>query len=306
MKTTTTKNEAEAAKGNDRTKQKVKKATTTPTTRTMSKSQPDRNAGAAIPSRSSLELRPIAKPPDPQPPLQQTAINIPPTSKNASARSTAQSVPTATQTSTRTVPSTAPASARASSTRSPVPCTPTANTASGLEPKARPTLSSAVNMPGVSAATPTDTANQAADSSTTQGAQEQRQPTAAERIEHRAKLLKTSVFAAKMSTAIMLDGSFDTPAYRLFLEQLMTEMGDPSDRVERMMIEQLAMTHLRLGDLAGHAAHAKGNELIKIANAATARFLGEFRKTALALKTYRTRDKTTRNAVRKVRKAKTA
>ena len=68
----------------------------------------------------------------------------------------------------------------------------------------------------------------------------------------------------------------------------MADMGNPSDRIERMMIEQLALTHLRLGDLAGHAAHAKGNELIKIANAATARFTSEFRKTALALSAYRT------------------
>jgi len=104
----------------------------------------------------------------------------------------------------------------------------------------------------------------------------------------------------------MLDASFDTPVYRAYLEQLMAEMGDPSDRVERMMIEQLAMTHFRLGDLAGHAAHAKGNELIKIANAATARFLGEFRKTVLALQAYRARDKTRRKPGRKANKAKGA
>ena len=138
---------------------------------------------------------------------------------------------------------------------------------------------------------PSDSGNTMQAPTQTQAPPAQRQPTTDERIAHRANLVKTSVFARAMASTIELDDSFDTSVFQSYLEQMQIEAGDASDPIERMMIEQLAMAHLRIGDLHLHAAHATGSELIKILNAATMRALSEFRKTALALAAYRERGK---------------
>src|SRR5262249_35003500 len=47
------------------------------------------------------------------------------------------------------------------------------------------------------------------------------------------------------------------------------------------------LAHLRAGQLQAHAGMAEGLETVRLYNAAAARLLAEFRKTALALKCYR-------------------
>ncbi|MFO0802640.1 MAG: hypothetical protein U0791_05900 [Gemmataceae bacterium] len=54
-----------------------------------------------------------------------------------------------------------------------------------------------------------------------------------------------------------------------------------------MIVEQCAMAHFRLGELAVKATGASGNEATKILTAATARLLGEFRRMTLTLASYR-------------------
>jgi hypothetical protein len=56
-----------------------------------------------------------------------------------------------------------------------------------------------------------------------------------------------------------------------------------------MLLEQLALAHFRVGQLHAAAGGAQGAEAAKALNAAAARLLGEFRRTALALRAYRTR-----------------
>jgi hypothetical protein len=122
-----------------------------------------------------------------------------------------------------------------------------------------------------------------------QATSEQRQPTKAEVTASRAMFLKSGVFASQMSTTIQLDKSFDPAAFHAYLDQLMIDTGSPTDPVERILIEQIAMAHLRVGDLSVLASGARGDEPIKILNSATARLIGEVRKTALALAAYRER-----------------
>jgi hypothetical protein len=57
--------------------------------------------------------------------------------------------------------------------------------------------------------------------------------------------------------------------------------------VLRVLLEQLAMAHLRLAKLNVEASKAEGVELNKVLNSAAARLLSEIRKLALAIKTYR-------------------
>ena len=115
------------------------------------------------------------------------------------------------------------------------------------------------------------------------------QPTPAQVAAHRAKVIKEGIFPAQMSSTLRL-GSIDANAFRAFLEQLFRESGSPTDPVERMLLEQIALAHFRLGELYVTAAGAAGNEAIKIMNAATARLLSEFRRTALAVSSYRAKE----------------
>ena len=111
---------------------------------------------------------------------------------------------------------------------------------------------------------------------------------AAQRAAHQADVLREVAFPALMATALNLDKFFDAGAYRVYLANVLRDLGDPADPVERMLIEQLCMAHFRVAQLHGAAGQASGLEATKILNTVTARMLGEMRRTALGLKAYRT------------------
>jgi hypothetical protein len=110
---------------------------------------------------------------------------------------------------------------------------------------------------------------------------------AGQRAAHQAEVLRESVFAASMAAALAHDKLFDPASYQVYLQRLMADSGDPPDPVERMMLEQLALAHFRVAALHVRAGRAEGLEATKILSAAAARLLGEFRRTALAFKVYR-------------------
>lgn len=103
-----------------------------------------------------------------------------------------------------------------------------------------------------------------------------------------AEALREAAFPAYMASALGLSNQFGPEGYQLYLNQVIEGTGNPKDPIERMLVEQLAILHHRIGQLHVDAAHTKGVEASKIYNAATARLLGEFRRTALALRVYRT------------------
>lgn len=87
-------------------------------------------------------------------------------------------------------------------------------------------------------------------------------------------------------------GAVGGPAYgiecsQVYLRQLLEDAGSPVDPIERMLIEQLALAHHNIGRLHMRAAAAREPEEHKVLNAAAARLMGEFRRSALALKFYR-------------------
>lgn len=112
---------------------------------------------------------------------------------------------------------------------------------------------------------------------------------AAQRVAHQAELLRRGIFPALMASALALDKFLETAAYSAYLEQLLADAGNPTDPIERMLIEQLCLAHFRIAQLHVGAGQAEKAEAVKMYNSVAARMLGEFRRTALALRAYRTR-----------------
>lgn len=110
---------------------------------------------------------------------------------------------------------------------------------------------------------------------------------AAQTVAYQADVLREVVFPGLMSSALALDGVVDGPAYRVYLARLLADAGSPADPVERMLLEQLAVAHFRVGQLHARAGRADGVEATRVLTAAAARLLGEFRRNALALRAYR-------------------
>ena len=110
---------------------------------------------------------------------------------------------------------------------------------------------------------------------------------AAQRRANQAAVLRDGVFPVLMGTALGLDKCFEAGAYKTYLTDVMRDLGDPTDPVERMLVEQLCLVHFRVGQLHGAAGQATGLEAMKLLNTVTARMLGEMRRTALSLKAYR-------------------
>lgn len=110
--------------------------------------------------------------------------------------------------------------------------------------------------------------------------------TAAQRAAHEAEILRKAVVPASMATAIRIE-QVSASGYRAYLDRLLKDAGEPTDPIEVMMLEQLAMAHFRIAQLHGKAGQAQGIEAEKMLCSAAARLLGEFRRTALAIRIYR-------------------
>jgi hypothetical protein len=114
------------------------------------------------------------------------------------------------------------------------------------------------------------------------------QHAAAQRAAHQADGLRNCVIPAMMASAFPALAQFSAAGFKVHLERTLADMGNPTDPVERMMIEQLVLAHFRVAQLHVDAGYCKGAEGMKLYTAATARLLGEFRRTALALRAYGT------------------
>jgi hypothetical protein len=114
------------------------------------------------------------------------------------------------------------------------------------------------------------------------------QHAAAQRAAHQAEGLRTCVIPAMMASAFPALAQFSAAGFKVHLEKTLADLGNPTDPVECMMVEQLVLAHFRVAQLHVDAGYCKGAEGTKLYTAATARLLGEFRRTALALRAYGT------------------
>jgi hypothetical protein len=79
----------------------------------------------------------------------------------------------------------------------------------------------------------------------------------------------------------------DTTAFRLYRNKLLADCGGPTDPIEVMLIEQLALAHLNMGLLHCKASNAGSVECATAYSGAASRLMGEFRRSAIALQAYR-------------------
>jgi hypothetical protein len=105
--------------------------------------------------------------------------------------------------------------------------------------------------------------------------------------ERQALAVKSAIAPAALATAMGVENQIGVAGYRVFLDELIRESGNPSDSVENMLLEQIAMCHLLSMRLQAKASQAEGTEAIDLYLSGAARLSAEFRKTALALKEYR-------------------
>ena len=108
-----------------------------------------------------------------------------------------------------------------------------------------------------------------------------------EKVGHQADLIRDAAFAALMASSVPIGKEVAASGFKVYLDRLREESGNPNDPIERMMIEQIAMAHFRIGQLHARAESAKTAEESKIFLGAAARLTSEFRRLALAVKQYR-------------------
>jgi hypothetical protein len=86
----------------------------------------------------------------------------------------------------------------------------------------------------------------------------------------------------------MVSGIISQPlAARFYLDRFIEDSGKAADPVERVLLEQLAIAHIRLAMLNAQASEARDLALVNAFNSAAARLLDSIRKLALAIKQYR-------------------
>jgi hypothetical protein len=108
-------------------------------------------------------------------------------------------------------------------------------------------------------------------------------------VEQKAQNLISVAPATYLYAALsgLVGPAFNVPVYQLYLASFLAEAGAPADPIERMLLEQLALAHHVVGRLHAHAGTRGGLGECTAYHAAAARLMGEFRRTALALKAYR-------------------
>lgn len=109
----------------------------------------------------------------------------------------------------------------------------------------------------------------------------------AQRMCAKAHIIRDIAFPAAMATAIPVAQDIGTAAFKLYLDGLRRDAGNPTDPVEAMLLEQLSLAHHRVAQLHAQAERSKSLEEIKIYTMAAARLTGEFRRLALGLNQYR-------------------
>jgi hypothetical protein len=103
-----------------------------------------------------------------------------------------------------------------------------------------------------------------------------------------AAIIRDLVFPACMAASLGLSEQTATASgFKVFLDKLKEDAGAGDDPIVAMLLEQLALAHLRIADLHSKAQEARQLEAVAVYSSAAARLTGEFRRCALALKKYR-------------------
>lgn len=113
------------------------------------------------------------------------------------------------------------------------------------------------------------------------------QAAAVRAAEQGAEIVRKMALPACMAGAAPLGNGVGASAFRIALDRLIEEAGNPSDPIEIMLIEQLAFANFRIGQLHVSAEAAQQVDAVAVYSSAAARLTGEFRRLALAIRHYR-------------------
>ncbi len=89
------------------------------------------------------------------------------------------------------------------------------------------------------------------------------------------------------SSGKTLAATVSAGGYKVHLENILKASGSPTDPIEIMLLHQLVTANSRIADLHAMAACAASPELATAYNLAAAKLMAEFRRSSLALRTYR-------------------
>jgi hypothetical protein len=87
--------------------------------------------------------------------------------------------------------------------------------------------------------------------------------------------------------AVAMGRDVPVEAWRLYLDDFVRQAGNPSDPVEKLMVEQLALAHNAITKLYVRAASADDPAFSEVCFSALTRLLAEVRRMALAIREYR-------------------
>ena len=113
------------------------------------------------------------------------------------------------------------------------------------------------------------------------------QRAALNKAQQQANVVREAFFPSMMAAAIPVTKDIGASAFRLYLNQLLQDAGNPTDPIERMLLEQLALAHYRIAELHVQVEQSRTAEEVKVYSTAAVRLTGEFRRLALALRQYR-------------------
>ncbi len=105
-----------------------------------------------------------------------------------------------------------------------------------------------------------------------------------------AEAIKQTSTAAALATCLgkTYGKVIGSNGFKTYVESTLEAAGTIKDPIERMLTEQLIVAHHRITELHAESACADTPKIKELYNAAALRLLNEFRKTALALREYRT------------------
>lgn len=88
-------------------------------------------------------------------------------------------------------------------------------------------------------------------------------------------------------TSTTLSEKINPDAFKLYRDIILHEAGNPTDPIERMLIEQLALAHFSIGQLRIRACATENPKMAIAFSDAATRLLSELRRCSLALEDYR-------------------
>lgn len=113
------------------------------------------------------------------------------------------------------------------------------------------------------------------------------QQAATAKAESEADIIENALFAASMASSIEVGNGVSASGFKVYLDRVLNQSGNPTDPIERMMVQQVALAHFRIAQLHARAAKAKTLDCATQCTVVAIRLAGEARRMALAIKQYR-------------------